>query len=455
MIDVRGLTRRFGNTLALDDVTFRLEQGEVVGFLGPNGAGKTTTMRILTGFLPATRGTVTIAGFDVLRDSLEIRRRIGYLAESVPLYREHRVSEMLVFQGRLHGMARRDIQRRSAEVLERVGLTDRARVPVGSLSRGQRQRAGLAVALLPRPEVLILDEPTSGLDPLQRIEVRRLVRELSAEHTVLISSHILAEIEAVCPRVVILARGRVVADGTREALAESHGGRSFVRVEVAAPDMAQVLRLVAKLPGVVHVHDEGRLGMHTALRVEGEGDLREDIGALAAARGWALRELSWQRPSLERLFAKVALGDADLDDRDFQGGPGVKAAPARAAAPAEGPAAVGGLIDLDKTFGPKTTAAAVAAEPVAKPTPAPTPAPAPPAQKPPAAGPMRTLNPFEGFGAPPPKPAPKEPPPKPAPTEPPTPQVAPPTPPPTPPAMRTLNPFEGFGQKPKGEQDPR
>ena len=280
MITVRELTRRFGSLAAVDDVSFHVGRGEVVGFLGPNGAGKTTTMRILTGYLPATRGSVEIAGFDVLRDSLEVRRRIGYLPEAVPLYREHRVREMMAFQARLHGLPRAEAKKRIPAVLERVGVADRARSLVGHLSRGLRQRVGLAVALLPDPEVLILDEPTSGLDPLQRMEVRTLVRELAQEHTLLVSSHILPEIEAVCPRVIIIDRGRIAAEPAGQLLLAAVGGGSHVRVEaVVGPDPAEAARLLGSLRGVEEVVDEGRLGIHQQFVVRCEEDLREDVGA--------------------------------------------------------------------------------------------------------------------------------------------------------------------------------
>ncbi|QDU84771.1 putative ABC transporter ATP-binding protein YxlF [Planctomycetes bacterium Pla163] len=310
MIEVQNLTRRFGPHVAVDDLSFRLEAGEVVGFLGPNGAGKTTTMRMLAGFLPATRGRITIGGFDVLRQSLEVRRRIGYLPENVPLYPELRVEEMLRFQARLHRIPRGERVERIGRALERVGLTDRARSLVGALSRGLRQRAGLAVSLLPEPDVLILDEPTSGLDPIQRMEVRRLVQDLASEHTVLLSSHILAEVEAICPRVLIVHRGRCLADGRAEDLVrELGGGAAFVRVEAAVPDASDAARLLGSLPGVESVEVGERLGIHTEFVVRGDGDLREDVGALAMAKSWALRELSWEKPSLERLFAALVLGE--------------------------------------------------------------------------------------------------------------------------------------------------
>jgi ABC-2 type transport system ATP-binding protein len=309
MITAEHLTRTFASTVAVEDLSFHLDEGEVVGFLGPNGAGKTTTMRILAGYLPATSGSVRIAGLDVLRRSLEVRQKLGYLPESVPLYREHRVREMLEFQGRLHGMRRVDYVKRIPEVLERVGIGDRIASLIGHLSRGQRQRVGLAVALLPNPEVLILDEPTSGLDPLQRVEVRELLRELANEHTVLLSSHILPEVEAVCPRVIILNKGRIAADGTQKELVRQLGQPSHVRLEaMVGADVDTALRLLRAIPGVHGVVDAGRLGIHHQFTLECDEDLREDAGALAAQRGWALRELSWHLPNLEDLFARIALG---------------------------------------------------------------------------------------------------------------------------------------------------
>jgi len=308
MISVSHLTRRFAAHTAVDDVSFTLERGEVVGFLGPNGAGKTTTMRMLTGFLPPSSGQVRIDGLDVLTHSLEVRQRIGYLPESVPLYRELRVLEMLVFQGRLHGLGRAESRRRAGTVLERVGLAERARSLVGKLSKGMRQRVGLAVALLPDPEVLILDEPTSGLDPLQRIEVRRLIQELSRERTVLFSSHILPEIEAICPRVILLHKGRVAADGRQDELVRRLGGESHVRLELAAEvEAGQARAALAAVPGVRAVEERAPAEGWHVFDLAAEEDVRAAVGALVLARGWPLRELSWQRPTLERLFARLAL----------------------------------------------------------------------------------------------------------------------------------------------------
>jgi ABC-2 type transport system ATP-binding protein len=277
-------------------------------------------MRMMTGYLPATSGALRICDFDVRTESLEVRRRIGYLAEGVPLYREHRVSEMLAFQGRLFGMDRKSIKRRTGEVLERVGLEDRARSLVGKLSKGMRQRVGIAVALLHEPDVLILDEPTSGLDPLQRVGVRKLVSELAAEHTVIISSHILPEIEAVCSRLVLLDKGTKVADGTKGELLAKLGG-SHLRVEaesssVSADDLQRSLQQVIESgdPGDpkdgarVEVWEKGET-VEAVLHVEKSP--AAVIGAIASQKGWVLRELSWHEPSLEQLFAKVATGVLD------------------------------------------------------------------------------------------------------------------------------------------------
>lgn len=315
MIEVSELTRRYGTLTAVDNLSFTVDRGEVVGFLGPNGAGKTTTMRILSGYLPATRAKqLTVAGHDVLRDSMGVRRAIGYLPESVPLYPELRVDEMMRFQGKLHRMDRSLLKARIDTVLDRVGVLDRKKQLVGTLSRGLKQRVGLAVALLPNPEVLILDEPTSGLDPIQRGEVRRLIAELSSEHTVLLSSHILAEIESMAPRVVIIHEGAKVADGDQNSILAALGGGQggHVAVEVASPlEAPKVSELLESLPGVSAVETGERVGIHQSFRVSGEGDLREDIGALAMTQSWALRELSWKRPTLEELFTRLVSGTLD------------------------------------------------------------------------------------------------------------------------------------------------
>lgn len=388
MIHVSHLSRRFGELAALDDVSFDVARGEVVGILGVNGAGKTTAMRILTGYLPATSGVARVAGFDVLRESLQARRHIGYLPENVPLYREHRVSEMLEFQARLHKLPRAEMKRRIPAVLERVGIQDRQRALIGNLSRGQRQRVGLAVALLPEPDVLVLDEPTSGLDPIQRLEVRALVRDLASKHTVLVSSHILPEIEAVCPRVIILHQGRVAADGSRQELVARLAQDAHVRFEaVVGHDAEGAARLLRALPGVTQVKLGARTGIHQAFEIRGAGDLREDVGALAAQRGWAVRELSAHAPTLEALFARIALGFTD----------DAAAAPAPpSAAPSESPSATSNVLLTLATPAVGARAAESASQPVAN---AAASAPSSSVAAPPAAAnakkTMYNLNPFE------------------------------------------------------------
>ncbi|TAJ24257.1 MAG: ABC transporter ATP-binding protein [Planctomycetota bacterium] len=382
MISVQELVRRYGAFTAVDGISFEVGRGEVVGFLGINGAGKTTTLRILTGYMPATSGTVRVAGFDLARQSLEARQRIGYLPEGVPLYRDLRLSEMLEFQGRLHGLDRARIARRVPEVLAEVGLGERARSLLGDFSKGMRQRAGLAVALLSEPEVLVLDEPTSGLDPLQRAEVRELVRKVGRERTVIFSSHILSEVEAVAERVIVLHRGRIAADGKPAELARTLGGASHVRCEaVVGADVEAALRLLRALPGALRVAHGGRLGIHHVFRIECAEDLREDVGALAAQRGWALRELSFQRPTLEQLFARIAL---ELP----QSAAGVEAPPASASANEE---PTSGLVMLGASSAAPAARAAPAAPSAASAASA-SAAPAAPAEKPRV---VYNLNPFD------------------------------------------------------------
>ncbi|MEZ5976046.1 MAG: ABC transporter ATP-binding protein [Planctomycetota bacterium] len=310
MIEVAHLHRRYGSVVAVDDLSFHLDKGEVVGFLGPNGAGKTTTMRILAGYLPATRAErVEVAGFDVMRQSIQVRGQIGYLPESVPLYREMRVQEMLEFHGRLHGMGRSELKSAVPAVLERVGVLDRRRQLVGHLSRGLKQRVGLAVALLPSPSVLILDEPTSGLDPLQRREVRNLIGELAREHTVLLSSHILAEIEMICPRVIILDRGRLLADGLQHDLVNVLHRERVWKLEAAVGDGEAAARLLGSLPGVRSVNAGAREGIFQPFELRSEVEIGEDVGALALTKGWAIRRLSEERPTLEELFSALVQGE--------------------------------------------------------------------------------------------------------------------------------------------------
>ena len=390
MIEVAHLHRRYGPLTAVDDLSFSLDKGDVVGFLGPNGAGKTTTMRILAGYLPASQAErVLVAGFDVLRQSMEVRKRIGYLPESVPLYPERRVQEMLRLHGRLHGMDRATLRDAIPDVLDRVGVLDRRKQLVGHLSRGLKQRVGLAVALLPNPEVLILDEPTSGLDPLQRAEVRDLIRELSEEHTVLVSSHILAEIEMICPRVIVLDRGRLLADGTQAELLERWSGDQEVRLEAMCGDPAEAERLLTSLPGVTRVVQGERLGIHQSFRIFGEGDLREDVGALAMQKGWALRELSIRQFSLEEIFAKLVSGELSPGAvQDMERAP---AAPGPSQADGDGDG-VGLGVPIQLGGVAAVSSQAVQMEPASR-----TPAASPPGKtdEPAASSQIYSLNPFD------------------------------------------------------------
>jgi len=317
MIEVQDLTKRYGRFVALDAITFSAGQGEIVGFLGPNGAGKTTTMRILTGYMPPTEGTARVAGCDVFEDSLEMRRHVGYLPETVRLYRDMTVQGYLKFVAQLRGVNRP--RERVAEVLELVGMTGRARSLIRNLSKGMQQRVGLAQAIVHNPEVLILDEPTIGLDPHQVQDLRALIRELGRTHTIMLSTHILSEAEQVCDRVIILDRGRIVAEDTPDRLRESlnRGGRLFLRVgERATPQ--EVLRVVQAVPGVeaVEAHREGYI-----VSVRGSVDVRPALAAAVVGHSLELLELRPWATTLEEIFLDLTtrLGQ-EPDRRDRRGG---------------------------------------------------------------------------------------------------------------------------------------
>jgi ABC-2 type transport system ATP-binding protein len=306
MISVSGVSKRFGRTLAVDDVSFEVARGEVLGLLGPNGAGKTTTMRILSGYLGADTGTATVAGFDVAADSLEVRRRLGYLPENNPLYLEMTVAEYLRLAAEVRGVPRADVGRRIAAAIESCGLgTVRGRI-IGQLSKGFRQRVGLAGALLHDPEVLILDEPTVGLDPSQIIEIRELIRGIGGEKTILLSSHILPEVEATCQRVLIFNEGHLVGQGTPAELAAQARGAEFVDLVVRGP-REEVARALAAVPGVAGLADAGEETGQPRFRVRFDAgtDPREELAAAVARGGWGLLELHAERLSLEAVFLKL------------------------------------------------------------------------------------------------------------------------------------------------------
>ena len=310
MLTAENLTKYYGPTLAVDRVSFALEPGKIVGFLGPNGAGKSTTIRMLTGYLPPTSGRATLDGHDVLTQAAAARRKLGYLPESNPLYPEMRVDEYLHFCGRLHDMPRKPRNQRIGQVAERCGLTHLRRRTIGRLSKGNRQRVGLAAALLHDPPVLVLDEPTSGLDPHQIGQVRSLIRELAGQHTVLLSSHILPEVQRVADRVVIIAQGRVVADGTAEQLRQrsEREASTHVVAEVRG-DCWQVEAAVARLDSVVSVEVAPRAleagWCRVIVQPKAGVDLREPLAELLTQRGLLARELKQEGESLEAFFVRV------------------------------------------------------------------------------------------------------------------------------------------------------
>lgn len=310
MIQVEHLSKSYGPRPAVQDVTFSVAKGEILGFLGPNAAGKTTTMRILAGYLPPSGGRASVAGCDVVKQSVEARRHIGYLPETVPLYPEMSVRGYLDFMAKLKAMPG---QTRRAEIdrtMEMVGVEERAEQLIGKLSRGYRQRVGLAQALLGSPDVLILDEPTVGLDPRQIIEIRNLIKGLGGEHTVMLSTHILPEVSATCSRVIIISEGRVVAEDTPENLTKRLRGADNVQLEVRGPRQ-EVLAHLRKLPRVLSVEaGDGRDGRATfTVACELGTDLREQIASAVVGRGWGLLELRPVGMSLEEIFLQLTTSE--------------------------------------------------------------------------------------------------------------------------------------------------
>lgn len=305
MIVAEHLVKRYGPVLAVDDLCFEIPAGEVVGFLGPNGAGKSTTIRMLTGFLPPSAGRCTIDGIDVIQDSRAARQKIGYLPESTPLYTEMRVTEYLHFCGRLFGMSRVERNKRIDAVTERCGLSHNKRRVIGHLSKGNRQRVGIAQALLHEPPVLILDEPTSGLDPQQTLAFRDLVAELRGQHTVMLSSHILPEIERSADRVIIIAGGKIVAQGTPAELRDraSRGGAVVVEA-IATPK--QMTDLLQPLKGVAGVKPEA-IGnrCRATVSAKADADLRGPIAEALTKAGHTILELRLDAPTLERYFVEA------------------------------------------------------------------------------------------------------------------------------------------------------
>ena len=306
MIEVQHLTKRYGRVTAVEDISFRVERGEILGFLGPNGAGKTTTMRVLTGYMPATEGKAIVAGFDVFEQPVEAKRRTGYLPETPPLYPDMTVVEYLDFVAKIKGLPGSERRQRVAAAMDRTRITDVRDRLCSKLSKGYRQRVGLAQAILHNPDVLILDEPTAGLDPKQIIETRELIKELAGDHTIILSTHILPEVSQTCQRVVIINKGHVVAVDTPDNLtARLRGSETmYVQVETDGGDAARALRTVS---GVTRVAESDRRDGLVGYEIESEKghDIRRDLARAIVTNGWGLLELRPMRLSLEEIFLSL------------------------------------------------------------------------------------------------------------------------------------------------------
>ncbi len=310
MIQVEGLSKNYARTVAVNDISFSVDKGDIVGFLGPNGAGKTTTMRILTCFMPPTSGKATVAGFDVFEQPFEVKKRIGYLPETPPLYPEMSVVDYLTFIARLKNVPNSDIKRRTEEVMERCAVADVKPKLISKLSRGYRQRVGLAQAIIHNPDVLILDEPTSGLDPKQINETRELIKSLSGEHTIVLSTHILPEVEAVCEKVIIINKGKLVATDSVENLVHRAGMGNAVEVQIETGgngDSLAVRQRLEQVPGVSKVLDKAVSGDSFVYEVESlpEKNARADIARAVVHSGWNLLELKSLTFSLEEVFLEL------------------------------------------------------------------------------------------------------------------------------------------------------
>jgi ABC-2 type transport system ATP-binding protein len=311
VIEVQHLTKRYGRVTAVEDVSFRVERGEILGFLGPNGAGKTTTMRILTGYMPATEGKAIVAGFDVFDQPIDAKRRTGYLPETPPLYPDMTVAEYLTFVAKIKGVASADRKSRIAAVMERTRVADMAGRLCSKLSKGYKQRVGLAQALIHNPDVLILDEPTAGLDPKQIIETRQLIKQLAGDHTIILSTHILPEVSQTCDRVVIINKGHVVAIDTPDNLtARLRGSETmYVQVDASGADPSSALAAIA---GVTRVAEADRRDGVVAFEIDSETgrDVRRDLARAVVNSGWGLLEMRPMRMSLEDIFLSLTTEEA-------------------------------------------------------------------------------------------------------------------------------------------------
>lgn len=315
MIKVEGLTKRYARTVAVDNISFEVEKGQIVGFLGPNGAGKTTTMRVLTCFLPPTAGKVTVAGFDVQENPMEVKKRIGYLPETPPLYPEMEVVEYLRFVGKLKGIASAQLRSRVDEVMQRCAVADVRDKLIGKLSKGYRQRVGLAQAIIHNPDVLILDEPTSGLDPKQIIETRELIRSLAGDHTIILSTHILSEVEHSCERVIIISQGKLAAIDSVANLTNRLRGSEAVALEVDAaggrPNPTEVQQRLETVSGVSRVMMKDSRNGRLVFEIESlQGrQIRADLARTVVNSGWNLNELRSVGLSLEDIFLQLTAAE--------------------------------------------------------------------------------------------------------------------------------------------------
>ena len=313
MIQAEGLSKRYGRTLAVDNISFEAGRGEILGFLGPNGAGKTTTMRVLTCFLPPTSGRARVAGFDVLAQPLEVKRRIGYLPELPPLYPEMSVTEYLAFVGRIKGVPRQALAGRLDDVVEKCALGEVRKTLIGKLSRGFRQRVGLAQALIHQPAVLVLDEPTAGLDPKQSIETRSLIKSLGGDHTVILSTHNLPEVSATCQRIIIINAGKLVAVDTPENLTARLQGHETLYLQVEGP-VAHVRERLERVAGVIQLKPHGRSDHRPAFEIEvarGQ-ELRGELARAVVQSGWSLLELRPLGLSLEEVFLELTRSETPV-----------------------------------------------------------------------------------------------------------------------------------------------
>ena len=306
MIEVQHLTKRYGSVTAIDDISFRVEKGEILGFLGPNGAGKTTTMRIITGFMPPTQGLVKVAGFDVTEKPLEVKRRIGYLPEIPPLYTDMTTEEYINFAGRLKQIPSNQISQRMDEICSKVDIGEVRKKTIRTLSKGFKQRVGLAQALIHDPEILILDEPTIGLDPIQIREVRELIRSLSGEHTVVLSTHILPEASMICDRVVIIDKGKLIAQDTPSGLAKSMKGVEKLKVSVEGL-IDEVTPVISSANGVKKVIEKSTANGVCILTLECDFQfhVRQSISQVIAEKGWSLLEMKVEETTLEDIFLRL------------------------------------------------------------------------------------------------------------------------------------------------------